>query len=54
MSNHVAAVLRSEGIAVGNKPIAVWRYLIPEEPVPQVRGREGGRERRREGGSERE
>ena len=43
MCDHIASVLGSEGIATGNKPLAIWKYSIPEEPIPQVnRDREGG------------
>ena len=37
MSEVVGAVLAREDIAVGNKPVAVWKYNIPGEPLPKVR-----------------
>ena len=36
MCDVIASALGSEGIVVGNKPLGVWQYSIPEEPVPQV------------------
>lgn len=37
MSEVVGAVLAREDIAVGNKPVAVWKYNIPGEPLPKLK-----------------
>ncbi len=36
MSDLVGEVLGGEGISVGNKPIAMWQYHIPTQPLPKV------------------
>ena len=51
MSDHVGKVIGVEGIVVGNRPRGMWKYSLPEEPLPKVRGegRKEKRERRRGG-----
>ena len=36
MSEMVGAVLARENITVGNRPVAMWQYNIPGEPLPKV------------------
>lgn len=37
MSEQVGEILEKHGIPVGNRPVAVWKYSIPDEPLPKVR-----------------
>ena len=37
MSEHVGEILEKHGIPVGNQPVALWKYSIPDEPLPKVR-----------------
>ena len=36
MSEVAGAVLAKENIAVGNRPVAMWTYSIPGEPLSKV------------------
>ena len=40
MSEQVGEILEKHGIPVGNRPVAVWKYSIPDEPLPKVRTHE--------------
>ena len=37
MSEHVGEILEKHGIPVGNRPVALWKYSIPDELLPKVR-----------------
>ena len=40
MSEQVGEILEKHGIPVGNRPVALWKYSIPDEPLPKVRTHE--------------
>jgi len=36
MSEFIDQLLNKHAIPVGNRPAAMWKYSIPEEPLPKV------------------
>ena len=36
MSECVDEILKKHAVRVGNRPAAMWKYSVPEEPLPKV------------------
>ncbi|KAL5476146.1 hypothetical protein EMCRGX_G026057 [Ephydatia muelleri] len=36
MSEHVGKVLAAQGMVVGNRPRGMWKYSLPQEPLPKI------------------